>query len=61
MPTKPVIVALLRGFIEAVAIAGIGLVVSLVTELDGAAALYAAPALLALRTLEGVADSAAPT
>lgn len=57
MPTKPVIVALVRGVIEAAVITAIGGVIVWLGAVDlGTLAPFAPIAILALRALEGIAD-----
>jgi hypothetical protein len=56
-PTAPALVGLLRGAAEAAAVAAVGVVVDWLTTADlGDYAVWAAPAVLVLRTVEGIAD-----
>ena len=56
-PTAPVLVALLRGLLEAVVLGAIGAVYVFVTDQDFGSLNVLVPAALAgLRTLEGIAD-----
>lgn len=59
MPTKPSIVALVRGVIEAAVITAIGGAIVWLGSVDlGTLAPFAPIAVLALRALEGIADQA---
>ena len=57
MPTRPVVVAFLRGLLEAVVLAVLGFLIVSLSEVDGGELAPWAPiGLLVLRQLEGLAD-----
>lgn len=57
MPTRPAVVALVRGVLEAAVLAGLGALTVWLTSADlGQLAPWSPVALLALRQIEGLAD-----